>query len=87
MRNLQAKYSVKEPSDIHKVKTNLKWQYVTRIGDEAAMAFYMKFRDVPGANNRIGNRVRELMDECEPSTIKIYQNNWYIFQNYTYIYY
>ena len=32
------------------------------------MTFCMKFKDEPGANKRIANRVRELLDDCGPPT-------------------
>ena len=43
-RNLLAEYDVKEPSDIHKVKTNIRWQYITKKADETALTFYLKLK-------------------------------------------
>ena len=60
-RKLQTEYNVKEPNDIHRVKMDPRWIYISRKADEVAMSFYQKYKNIPGVNERIGNRVRELM--------------------------
>ena len=53
-RKLLAKYDVKEPNDIHKVKSNIGWQYITKKADETALTFYPKFKNIEGVNKQIG---------------------------------
>ena len=62
-RKLLAEYDVKEPNDIHKVKSNIRWQYITNKADETALTFYLKFKHIEGVNKRLGKRVSELMNE------------------------
>ena len=61
-RKLLNEYNVKEPHDIHKVKTNMRWQYIMKKEGEVCMWFYKKFKDLPHVNEKIGQRVHELMN-------------------------